>query len=295
MSFLTAQQVHLGPVTLQTPVFLVLLAAVAGAMLVWFKFRGDKARRRLFFDSLSTASLVGLLGWKLFPLLYSPVEMITRPMTLLYTPGGTPGVAFGIALGLLYFGFKILKGRRDKAPEANLLPPLLVFAVTLMGLGAVLLTSSSLLAAEQRPRAAVPFSATTTDGKEISLDDLKGKTVILNFWATWCPPCRAELPTLIAFNKELQGTQTVLIGVAVGPSQTPEVVEQFIKDEGINYPVILDTTRRISPGYNVRTLPTTIVISPDGKITERRAGAVDRYWLRSMVRAEHRVAALDDA
>jgi thiol-disulfide isomerase/thioredoxin len=283
MSLFTAQQVHLGPVTLQTPVFLVLVAAIAGGVMVYFKYRGDKARRRLFFDRLSTAAMVGLLGWKLFPLVYSFSDVITNPMTLLYTPGGTPGVLFGFVLGLLYFGWKIFKGKKKRTPEGSLLSPLLVFGVSFIGLSAVLLTSSSALRAEQAAKPAVQFEATTTDGKEISLDDLKGKTVILNFWATWCPPCRAELPTLIAFNKELAGADAVLIGVAVGPSQTPDVVKPFMEEAGINYPVILDPNRRIASGYAVRTLPTSVVISADGKITESRAGAVDRYWLRSLI------------
>ncbi len=73
----------------------------------------------------------------------------------------------------------------------------------------------------------------------------------------------------------------MLIGLASGPSQTRDAVKPFMKDEGISYPVILDTSRRIAARYEVRTLPTSIVISPQGTIVERRTGAVDRYWLRS--------------
>jgi thiol-disulfide isomerase/thioredoxin len=282
MSFLAAEQVTVGPLTLSTPAFLMLVAALAGGLIVFFRLRADRRRRRLFFDSLGTAAVVALVGWKLFPLLYSPGEMITRPMTLLYTPGGTPGLALGLALGLLYFGFKIVRGIQRGTPERHLLSPLLVFAVTFIGLSGALMASSRVLRAEQGEPPAAAFFATTLQGQEIALDQLKGKTVILNFWATWCPPCRAELPTLVAFSDEIADSDTVLIGVAVGPSQTPGAVGPFLEQEGITYPVILDTTRRIASSYGVRTLPTSVVISPAGTIRERRVGAVDRFWLRTV-------------
>ena len=281
MSLFSAQQVHIGPVTLQTHVFLLLVAALAAAVLVLFRLRGDREGRRLFFDSLSTAALLVLLGWKLFPLFYAFSEMVTRPMTLLYTPGGTPGLIFGLVLGSLYFAYKIIRGRRHKSPEGMLLSPFMVFAASFIMGSAVLLAGSSALRAEQGEQPAIPFSATTIQGEKLSLDDLKGKTVILNFWATWCPPCRAELPTLVAFNEELKGTETVLISVASGPTQTQSRVTPFLVKEGIHYPIILDTSREITSRYGVRSLPTSVVISPEGTITDRLTGAVDRYWLRS--------------
>lgn len=272
---------RIGPVTFQTHVFLILAAALVGSLLVFFWYRGDRERRRLFFDRLMTAAFVVFLGWKIFPLFYSFREMVTHPLTLLYTPGGKPGLVFGFVLGLLYFGFKILRGKQKSSPEQRLLSPLLVFAVSFTGVSALLLVSSSVLKAEQGERPAASFAATAIQGQKISLKDLEGKTVILNFWATWCPPCRAEIPTLNAFHREIEGSQTVLVGIAVGSSQTPSTVKRFMKEEGINYPIILDASSELSSRYGVRTLPTTIVVSPGGTVTDTRAGAVDRYWLRS--------------
>jgi peroxiredoxin len=285
MSILSGQQVQLGPVTLGASIFLLLVAALLASLLVFYRHRRDRARRRLFFDRLSTAALLVLLGWKLFPLFYSFSDLITRPLTLLYTPGGTPGIIFGLVLGLLYVGFKIVRGKQKATPDQHLLSPAVLFALSFVGLSALLLTTSSVLWAEQREQPAASFEAATVQGKSIALDDLRGKTVILNFWATWCPPCRAEIPTLNAFNAETRGTRTVLIGLASGSSQTQDTVQPFMKAEGIRYPVILDTTRTITARYGVHTLPTSIVISPEGKIVERRTGAVDRYWLRSHLAA----------
>jgi thiol-disulfide isomerase/thioredoxin len=281
MSFLTAQQVQLGPVTLQTDTFLVLVAALVGIALVALRFRAERDRRRLFFNHLGTAALLVLLGWKVFPLFYSFGEMIRHPLTLLYTPGGTPGLLLGLLLGALYVGVVILRGRRRRTPARRLLSPSLVFAAGFIPVSGLLLGSASALRAERVAEPAAPFAATTVQGQEVRLDDLRGKTVILNFWATWCPPCRAELPTLIAFNEELRGRDVKLVGIAVGPSQTPGAVKPFMQQAGVDYPVILDADRGIAARYGVRTLPTTVVISPGGTITDRRVGAVDRYWLRS--------------
>ena len=290
MSVFGAQQVQLGPVTLGVTTFILLLAALVASLLVFYRHRGDRARRKRFFDRLSTAALLALLGWKLSPLFYSFSELITRPLTLFYTPGGTPGIIFGLVLGLLYLGLQIVRGRQKATPDQHLLAPAALFALSFVGLSALLLTTSSLLRAEQRKQPAASFEAATVQGETIALDDLRGKTVILNFWATWCPPCRAEIPTLNAFYAEARGTQTVLIGLASGVSQTRDAVRPFMTAQGIRYPVILDTTRAITARYGVQTLPTSIVISPEGTIVERRTGAVDPYWLRSQLAAPRGVA-----
>ncbi len=162
MNMLSGQQVQLGPVMIQASVLLIFAAAALGSLLVFFRYRREKTRRRLFFDRLSTAALLALVGWKLFPLLDSFPELITRPLTLLYTPGGTPGIVFGLVLGLFYVGFKIVRGKQQETPDQHLLAPLAVFAVSFVGLSALLLTSASALRAAPDERPATSFTATTS-------------------------------------------------------------------------------------------------------------------------------------
>ncbi|NTW89222.1 MAG: TlpA family protein disulfide reductase, partial [Desulfobulbaceae bacterium] len=79
------------------------------------------------------------------------------------------------------------------------------------------------------------FKLQTIDGKPLRLSDYKNKAVILNFWATWCPPCRAEIPDMIELQKKYSGKKFSFIGVVV--SDDLDKVQRFVKDKGINYPV----------------------------------------------------------
>ncbi|WP_211204035.1 TlpA family protein disulfide reductase [Chloroherpeton thalassium] len=120
------------------------------------------------------------------------------------------------------------------------------------------------------------FDLETIDGKKLSLSDYKGKAVILNFWATWCPPCRAEIPDMIELQEEYGGENFTFIGVAVGDQL--ERVKRFVENSGINYPVamgnnaITDDYGRFIEG-GMRGIPTTFVISTKGEILGHFVGA----------------------
>jgi peroxiredoxin len=88
---------------------------------------------------------------------------------------------------------------------------------------------------------AVDFSLKALDGTEVSLSDYRGNVVLVNFWATWCPPCRAEIPDIEAAYQERQQDGLVVLGVSV--EQTHASVEPFVQAEGMTYPVLLDEGR----------------------------------------------------
>jgi thiol-disulfide isomerase/thioredoxin len=130
-----------------------------------------------------------------------------------------------------------------------------------------------------------PFTARTLDGHEISLASLRGKVVIVNFWATWCPPCREEIPDLVALQAKYKD-QLQVIGVSQDEAPA-SMVAQFASEHRINYPVVMtspDLERRFT---NIHALPTSFVIDPDGRIAQRHVGMLNA----SLTETETRVLA----
>ncbi len=110
------------------------------------------------------------------------------------------------------------------------------------------------------------FVLKNLNGEEVSLDAMlrHNKLVLLNFWATWCPPCREEIPDLIKLQETYQGRSFTVLGVDVGESAAK--VSSFADKTGINYPVVLDHNNRVAESYGVVGIPTSLLISSDGKI-----------------------------
>jgi len=125
--------------------------------------------------------------------------------------------------------------------------------------------------AAQAPRPAPPVVLKDVKGRTIRLSDFKGKVVLLNFWATWCPPCRAEIPDLVKWQKEyaFQGFQ--VIGVAYPPTDRRKV-RSFIRELKITYPVLLGQKKTKALFDAGETLPFSVVIDREGKVRENIEG-----------------------
>jgi peroxiredoxin len=109
------------------------------------------------------------------------------------------------------------------------------------------------------------FTLLTPGGEELSLSDFRGKPVLLNFWATWCPPCRAEIPALEQASRQLEG-RAVILGVDV--QESPGTVQAFMEEAGITYAVVIDPDAVVAHTYRIRAYPTTYFIDPRGVIVE---------------------------
>lgn len=110
-----------------------------------------------------------------------------------------------------------------------------------------------------------------TAGKEVSSAEFKGKVVVLDFWATWCPPCRAEIPGYIALQKKYADKGVVIIGVSVDEQGAAAVVP-FAKAQGINYRMLLANDDAVAAFGNIQAIPTTFVIDRDGNIRAKHVG-----------------------
>jgi thiol-disulfide isomerase/thioredoxin len=117
------------------------------------------------------------------------------------------------------------------------------------------------------------FTITDLDGRQISSASLRGKVVLVNFWATWCPPCRAEIPDLIALQQKYRD-QVVVIGISEDESPV-DTVRAFAREQKINYPIAMTTPELAKIFRGVAALPTTFVIDRDGKLAQRHVGLLN--------------------
>lgn len=114
------------------------------------------------------------------------------------------------------------------------------------------------------------FQLPNLDYETISLNELRGKPVVLNFWATWCLACIYEMPFLQEIHEEYSGSGLVLLAINAGESQSQ--VEKFLQSNNLSLPVLLDTRGIVNQQYHIQWLPTTLFIDEDGVIQERRIG-----------------------
>jgi len=121
---------------------------------------------------------------------------------------------------------------------------------------------------------AVDFELEDLDGNLISLSSMRGKVVFLNFWATWCPPCRAEMPSMEKlYNKFVSRDFEI---VAVDLQEKNKQVSKFVADYGLTFKILLDKTGSTGAAYSARSIPTTYIINKDGSVLARTIGG--REW-----------------
>lgn len=116
------------------------------------------------------------------------------------------------------------------------------------------------------------FELTGVDGQTYSLSDFEGKAMVLNFWATWCPHCRSELPTFKQVYAEREQDGFVLAAVSV--NEAPDTVKSVVAEEGLDFPVLLDSTGAVASTYLVRGIPASYFVDRNGIIRGSHVGAI---------------------
>gem|GEM_PF-988170 len=120
------------------------------------------------------------------------------------------------------------------------------------------------------------------DGLTYTLSAYQGQTTVVNFWASWCPPCRDEWPELVAFAAGLTTSEVVFLSVDV--EELPEVVWKYVGTTTLSFPILLDQDGQVSERYHVMALPTTFVLDPAGRVLHVLPGPQDAATLRRLTR-----------
>jgi cytochrome c biogenesis protein CcmG/thiol:disulfide interchange protein DsbE len=128
------------------------------------------------------------------------------------------------------------------------------------------------------PKAAPDFTLPTIDGQQVSLREYRGKVVFLNFWATWCIPCREEMPALERLHQTYHQSQDLVV-ISIDYKESAEQVKAFFQQHGLSFPALLDQSGSVSREYLVTGMPTTYLIGRDGMLLARGIGGRD--WTRA--------------
>jgi peroxiredoxin len=130
------------------------------------------------------------------------------------------------------------------------------------------------LAALKEGTASIDFTLSDLSGKKVSLSQYRGKVVFLNFWATWCPPCRAEMPSMERLYQKLKGQGLVVL--AVDLQEDLKSVQKFVAEHKLTFTVLLDSDGRVGTTYGARSIPTSYIVGRDGSALGGTIGG--REW-----------------
>jgi len=125
------------------------------------------------------------------------------------------------------------------------------------------------------------FTLLDLDGNEVRLSEFRGKAVFINFWATWCPPCRAEMPDIESLYQEHKDKGLVVIGVDIGESEA--TVRRFVQQGGYSWTFVLDSDGSVAANYNIRAIPTSFFIDREGLIQAVNIGAMTKRDMEAML------------
>ncbi len=168
----------------------------------------------------------------------------------------------------------MLENQQDQSEisegASNWLPVIASLAVVLIGVAALGIRVAVGGGSGPSQGPALPFSGKTTGGAEISLGDYEGDVVLLDFWATWCPPCRESLPKVMALQERYKADGFQVIGISGDDER--EKLRDFELSAEINYPTIFEGSDDIYRAYEVRAIPTMILINREGEIVYRSHG-----------------------
>lgn len=151
---------------------------------------------------------------------------------------------------------------------------IIISLLLLLSVGAASAEMGNGLTAFPNKPVASNFLLNDLDGNQHRLSDYRGRVVVINFWATWCPPCREEMPSMQRASELLKADNIELLAINVGEDE--ETVFQFTANYPVEFPLLLDIDSKVIGGWPVRGLPTTFVVDPKGRVAYQAIGG--RAW-----------------
>ena len=135
-----------------------------------------------------------------------------------------------------------------------------------------------------RGKKAPSFTLKTQDGRKVSLSDYKGKAVLVNFWATWCVPCKLEMPWFVDLEKQYASQGFEILGVNEDEEKDRGQIDKFTKKIGVNYPILLGNDATSKEYGGIEVLPTSFYVGRDGKVVEEAAGLISRDEIEANIK-----------
>ncbi|MDY0211453.1 MAG: TlpA disulfide reductase family protein [Desulfuromonadaceae bacterium] len=157
---------------------------------------------------------------------------------------------------------------------------LVVGSVTACDRADTTLSQAQVREADAPEKVAPDFTLTDMQGKEVTLSDLRGQVVLVNFWATWCPPCRQEMPSMEVLYQQLRTHGVELLAINI-EENGPKAVTDFLANKSHSFPILFDQDARVQRLYHVSRFPETFIIDRNGNIVEHVVGAID--WMQPSV------------
>ena len=149
-----------------------------------------------------------------------------------------------------------------------------IFITTFFFTSSIYASGKQTLPELAKPFPAPDFNLKGEDGKHYRLSEYRGKVVVMNFWATWCPPCREEMPSMERLWEKVKDKNIVLLGINVG--EDADTIFEFTGNYPVSFPLPMDIDGKVIESYPVRGLPTTYIVNPQGMVTHRVIGS--REW-----------------
>ena len=128
------------------------------------------------------------------------------------------------------------------------------------------------------------FTVTDINGAEVNLYDFIGKPVVLNFWASWCPPCKSEMPDFNKLFTEIDDVQFIMVCLTDGARETVKTGSEYVREQGYSFPIYFDTATQAANAFIVRSIPATFFIDSDGYIKRSEHGMINEEILRDNIK-----------
>lgn len=262
------------------PIAIRLILASALALLSgWLIIRGKESRKEVN-GVLLNAVWFFLLGVKLSLLLTHFPTVKSEPLFILYGWGDNLNISIGFLLILSYFSWFLIKKSTSKLKHFTYL------GVSTVVFGVAFLSSSFLLKSLSPEQLQNPLSIELKEKEDLFGQPIpfkEGEITILNFWATWCPPCRAEMPELSAFSTEHPEVNFILVNNIESEKEGLEGVKNFMKDKGYSFDVLPDHHSHFTSAFGISSFPTTMMFDKQGNFLDKYVGVVSTSWLEGFL------------